>query len=166
MKYLILLVSLVCFFISCEDNIAPELNNQINIISGNAKDAKSYDIPEGIFRGVLWPTPNELEFTVWIIRKNKEIYLKIPAPPEIARWEKQVTDQWQISEIQDLGTVKRYQAKKIDDVRPVVFDLPKKMIDYSFYVLADGNGRETILFMNISDKVTDSGLFGFIILNS
>ena len=112
MKHLILFLCAIILFISCAPVKKPAPNDAINIISDNALKSKSYDIPVGIFRGVLWPDPNEKEFTIWLIRKHKELFFKLSAPPEISNWKRQVTEQWQIKKTGSSSLMERYTATK------------------------------------------------------
>ena len=164
MKHSILFLLAILLFMSCESVKKPAPNDAINIISDNALKSKSYDIPVGIFRGVLWPDPNGKEFTIWLIRNHKELFFKLSAPPEISNWKRQVTEQWQIKKTGSSSLMERYTATKTGSTASVIFDLPKKKRAYWFYVLANEIGQESILFMDLSEDISDQGIFGYIVL--
>ena len=149
---------------SCASAEKPAPNDAINLISDNVLKSKSYDIPVGIFRGVLWPDPDVKKFKIWLTRKHEELIFKLPAPPEISNWKRQVTEQWQIKKTGGSGLIERYTAIKTGSKISVIFDLPMNKRAYTFYVLANELGQESILFMDLSEDISDQGLFGYIVL--
>lgn len=46
--------------------------------------------------------------------------------------------------------------------KSVEVDLPLKKRKYSFFVLANSLGKELLIFADISENVTDQGLFGYV----
>lgn len=167
MKFRIILSSIILILAACSKLSAPVPSQIVRAkaISNHAVTIRSYEIPDGIFRGVLWPSKTEKNFQVWIIKSDKEIFFNIPAPPEFTDDNKEITEEWKIK-MTDASNNKQitYIAEKNDGTKSLQIDLPFKKRKYTFSVLSNALGNEMLLFMDISENVVDKGLFGYVIL--
>lgn len=134
-------------------------------LSSHVVSINSYEIPKGIFRGVLWPNKDNHDFQVWVINGSKEIFFKVPAPSELVTEIKEVTNDWIIKKIGVTKDKIAYSAVRNDDTKSLQFELPVKKSDYSFTVLSNSSGGEVILFMNTAENIVDNGLFGYIVIS-
>jgi len=161
MKFTIVMLLLLLVATGCNigNNLKP--NNYAKIVSGNIQNVQSYNVPKGEFRGVLWPSADVPELTIWVIKNKQESFFKVNAPQEISGWEKETTELWQIVQIEKSNNSKRYSAKKSDAMVPIIFQLPLTKRPYNFAVLADEKGNESILFMDIAEQIVAPGIFGY-----
>jgi hypothetical protein len=163
MKLKTILILILILF-GCEKANAPI---SVNIESAKALTnhiiaISSYRIPNGIFRGVLWPSKENPNFKVWLIEKGKEVYFDIGTPSEFTTYERGSSEEWKITLTESSNAFKTYSAHKIDGSKSLQFVLPKKRREYSFSVLMNSEGNEILIFMDISEDIVDKGLFGFI----
>jgi hypothetical protein len=158
--HLVVLIALV----GCAklDKPAPSQVAQAQALSNHSVLAASYEIPEGVFRGVLWPSSEKQGFTIWIIQAGKETYFEIRAPSGFARYEKETTADWNINIVETTDSTKKYGVRRKDGSKSIQLELPLKKRDYSFSVLNNSSGDEILIFMDISETTVDQGLFGFV----
>ncbi len=157
----------LCFLLfGCSHVARPKENNIVKAHSpaNQIVRLKSYDIPEAVFRGVLWPSPDNADFEVWIIKNKQEIFYRIPAPPEVVKWRSDVTDQWVIQENMTTSDKKEYSLKRKEGTKSLTIEVPRKNRGYSFFILQNDNEEDTVLFMDIDEKITDTGLCGYIVI--
>ena len=164
MRNIISFVAILMVLISCDKIRTPiPLHTvKVNALSDHRVDTKSYEIPKAIFRGVLWPTIDRQDFTIWIIDRGKEFFLHVPPPPGFATYNKEVTENWQISQSNLSEDKVLYSVQRKDSTKAVKIELPICKREYSFAVLNNDDGEEMVVFMNISEDVVDKGLFGYV----
>lgn len=139
-------------------------NTNVQVISNNSVSIMSYEIPKGIFRGILWPDSENKNFVIWIVNSNRESFFNISAPREFID-NNDITDAWTIRK----STTSKnnriiYLADRKDGSKSLQIDLPIKKREYSFSVLSNALGDELLIFMDISEKIVDKGLFGYVII--
>ena len=125
---------------------------------------QSYEIPEGVFRGVLWPSQDNINIQIWLIDGSKEIFYDIPAPSGFNKYEKETTEDWNFKFLDSIEDKQIYAASKKDNSKTVQIELPLKKRRYSFNALKNLKGDEMIVFMDISETVRDIGLFGYAVI--
>lgn len=131
-------------------------------LSNHSIQIVSYDIPEGIFRGALWPSEGKNFFEIWIIDDGEEKFFNLEAPPEFMNYKKTALSEWEFKLIEISDSSKKYLVRKNDGSKSLHLELPIKKRDYSFTVLNDSSGNEILIFMDISERIVDSGLFGYV----
>ena len=63
----------------------PDESGRVKAFSNGIISVKSYRIPVGVFRGVLWPGGDDPNFVVWVITKSRgELTFEIPTLEEFA----------------------------------------------------------------------------------
>jgi len=139
---------------------------QVKALGNHRVSFKSYEIPEGVFRGALWPSPNNVNFQIWLVDKNKEKFYDIPAPSGFDRYEKETTEDWNFELLKTTEAKQIYVAKRNDDSKAIQLELPLKKRQYSFKVLKNAQGNELIVFMDISETVSDKGFFGYVVIKN
>lgn len=132
------------------------------VLSNHSIEVISYEIPNGIFRGALWPQKDKKFFVVWIIDDGKEKYFELKSPPEFVNYEREVTANWDFKIIEKSGSSKKYLARKKNGRKSLHLELPVKKRGYSFSVLNNSSGDEILIFMDISEIIVDTGLFGYV----
>lgn len=152
--------------ISCDKNSVPILSQDVKAraVTNHIIFTRSYEIPQGIFRGTLWPTKDRSTFQVWIIESGKELFFDITPPSEFANYEKEVTKNWEIKKTDLRDDTVIYLAERKDRKKAIKVELPVKKRTYSFSVLKNDEGKEMLIFMDISEDVIDKGLFGYVII--
>ena len=110
----------------------------------------------------MWPQKDKKSFEIWIIDDGHEKFFELKSPPEFVNYEKEVTDSWQFKIIEKSDSYKKYLAHKKDGSKSLHVELPNKKRDYSFSVLKNSSGGEILIFMDISEKIVDTGLFGYV----
>ena len=165
---LIILFPFGVIFFSCTGVDEPVLSNKAfaKALSSHLVDVKSYEIPKGVFRGALWPEKTDKNFTIWVISGSKELYFSIPAPASFVPYKKEVTEDWEIKFESKSSNKKIYTATKKDNSKLVKLELPIKKREYSFSVLSNDSGEEILIFMDISENITDKGLFGYVLIKN
>lgn len=168
MKNYIRCLFIVLLIIGCNNMKAPissevarawsQTNHNVSI--------KSYEIPEGVFRGALWPSPNKGNFQIWLIDGGKEIFYDITAPSGFNEYEKETTEDWNFKLLDSTADKQTFVASKKDNSKSVKIELPLKKRKYSLNALKNMQGDELIIFMDISETVRDKGLFGYAIIKS
>lgn len=153
----------VLLIIGCTEMIGPEATDLARASSETIQNlsVQSYRIPKGIFRGVLWPSPNKPFFQIWLIKGSKDVYYDIPAPEKFEEYEMEVTTEWVFQLFKSNDHEKIYMARKKDNSKEVRITLPEKNREYTFNVLKNSHDDEIIIFMDISEAVIDIGLFGY-----
>ena len=73
-------------------------------------------------------------------------------------------DQWHVKEGSISEGMKLYTIERKDGKKSLVIELPQKRRDYNFYMLRNDSDEETIIFMDIDEKISDTGLFGYIVI--
>jgi hypothetical protein len=141
---------------------APSQLASATVLSNHSIEVVSYEIPKGILRGALWPQKDKKFFEIWTIDDNQEKFFELKAPPEFVNYEREVTDRWQFDIIEKSDFYKKYLAHKKDGSKSLHVELPNKKRDYSFAVLKNSGGDEILIFMDISEKIVDAGLFGYV----
>ncbi len=142
---------------------------KISALSDHILFTQSYEIPESVFRGALWPNKDRRSFKIWVIAKGKEIFFEILPPSEFINYRKEVTENWEIKETRfsgSKGSTIVYLAERKDGKRKFEVELPVKKRKYSFSVLENFVGEEMLIFMDISEDVVDKGLFGYVTIKS
>ena len=159
------LLVIMILFLSCRKIKEPVLTHIpiANSISHNIQ-IQSYEIPKGIFRGVLWPSKEKKVFQIWLIVNHKEQFFDILPPEDFIDYEKQVTEDWTIKEKEKTNDKIVYLANKKDSSKSIELELPTKKRKYSFYILRNISGQELLIFMDISETIIDKGLFGFVLI--
>ena len=110
----------------------------------------------------MWPHKDRKFFVIWIIDDGREKFFELKPPPEFVNYEREVTDIWQFKIIEKSDSSKKYLVHKKDGSKSLHLELPIKKRDYSFSVLNNSSGDEIIIFMDISDKIVDTGMFGYV----
>lgn len=126
----------------------------------------AYEIPEGVFRGALWPSPNNVNFQLWIINGDKEKFYNVPAPSGFSQYEKETTEDWDFKLLKATEAKKVFVAQKEDSNKAIQIELPLKKRQYSFRVLKNSQGDELVIFMDISESIRDEGLFGYAVIRN
>lgn len=164
-----LVATIICAlmtFASCSevDKPLPSQRAHAQALSGRIVTVKSYEIPKGIFRGVLWPESKEKNFIIWIIRDQKEIYFQVSAPSNFSDFSEDVTSAWDVQEITIQDNYVKYSVVKKNKTKSMNLDLPLNKRKYLFSVLKNITGEEMVVFMDISETISDRGFFGFVIV--
>ncbi|GEM_PF-5150016 len=163
----IIVLSVFVLFLGCKGVNTPTPSNAVEVKSLSAHKAavSSFIIPRGVFRGVLWPSKADNNFQIWIIKHNEEIFFKIPAPVGFASdYNREDTERWNIN-LSTLANCKTtVMATKTDGSKSVEIILPTKKRQYSFAIFRNSSDEEIVVFMDISEHVVDTGLFGYIML--
>ncbi len=161
------LISLTSFlFLTCARNERPILAHVAHAKSshGQVVTTESYELPSGIFRGVLWPDVENHNFQIWIIANGREEFFNIPAPAGFDYSLREVTKEWEFKACDISKDRIVYLANKKDTEKSIELDLPLKNRNYSFFVLANSLGKELVIFADISENITDQGLFGYAVI--
>ena len=135
------------------------------VLSNHSIEVVSFEIPKGILRGALWPQEDKRFFEIWTIDDSQEKFFELKAPPEFVNYEREVTDRWKFDLIERSDTHKKYLAHQKNGSKSLHVELPIKKRDYSFSVLKNSSGDEILIFMDISEKIVDTGLFGFVVIS-
>ncbi len=165
MKHLaIIFICVIC--IACGDESSLVENNIVKVLSSSSEPLviKSYTIPHGIFRGVTWPSSEKPNFQIWIIKNMKEVFFLIPSSPETAKWKSRADNDWIIKEGLPSKSIKKYSISRIDGKKTLSIELPDRKRNYSFAILRGDADEETIVFMDVDEKITDTGLFGYVVM--
>jgi hypothetical protein len=155
------------FFIiltGCGNHEQPSLSvhAKAQALSNHSIQIVSYEIPKGIFRGALWPSEGKNFFEIWIIDDGKEKIFDLEAPPEFMNYKKAALSEWEFQLIEISDSSKKYLVRRNDGSKSLHLELPIKKRDYSFTVLNNSSGNEILIFMDISERIVDSGLFGYV----
>jgi hypothetical protein len=154
--------------LTCCGNHEQPLPSQLasaTVLSNHSIEVVSHEIPKGIFRGALWPQKDKRFFRIWIIADNQEKFFELKSPPEFVDYEREVTGNWEFKIIDNSDSSKKYLAHKKDGSKSLHVELPIKKRDYSFSVLKNSSGNEILIFMDISEKIVDTGLFGYVVIS-
>ena len=143
---------------------APSQLASATALSNHSIEVVSYEIPKGVFRGALWPQKDKKFFEIWIIDDGREKFFELKSPPEFVNYEREVTDNWQFKIIEKSDSYIKYLANKKDRSKSLHVELPNKKRDYSFVVLNNSSDGEILIFMDISEKIVDTGMFGYVII--
>jgi hypothetical protein len=161
-------IATICFIIliSCGNHEQSALSEhaKAQALSNHSIEVVSYEIPKAIFRGVLWPNKGKKFFTIWIIDDDQEKFFELKSPPEFVNYEKEVTGNWEFRVIEKSDISKNYLVRKKDGSKSLHMELPIKKREYSFSVLNNSSGHEIVIFMDISEQIVDTGLFGYVII--
>jgi hypothetical protein len=164
LKIIVPLIVIFCLACGDENKPVPSQDAHAQALSNHIVSISSYEIPRGIFRGVLWPDSKENNFIIWIIDKQKELYFQIPAPSEFIDYQDRTAD-WDIKLIDSQKNKITYVANKKSKMKSIQLELPRKKRAYVFYVLKNATGDEMLVFMDTSETVIDKkGLFGYVII--
>ena len=162
-----------CFFITllvigCNNMKGPVSTEivQVEAQTNHSVSIQSYEIPEGIFRGALWPKPDNENFQIWCIDGGKEIFYDINAPSHFRKYQNETTEDWSFKLVDSNAEKQIYVASNKDRSKIVTIELPVKKRKYNFSVLKNQDNNELIVFMDISETVRDKGLFGYVIINN
>ena len=144
---------------------------QVEVLAGQVSDIRSYKLPKGNFRGVLWSSLRDSAktFEIWIVSGNefigrKELYYYIQVPTDFVDKTTNVTDDWIIEESILPKNRMSYLVKRKDGNKALLLTMPLRKQHYSFSILKNDYGDEIILFMDLSDYVVDNGTFGYVII--
>lgn len=143
---------------------APSQLASATALSNHSIEVVSYEIPKGIFRGAQWPQKDKKFFEIWIIDDGREKFFELKSPPEFVNYEREVTDSWQFKIIEKSDSYIKYLVNKKDRSKSLHVELPNKKRDYSFAVLNNSSDGEILIFMDISEKIVDTGLFGYVMI--
>ena len=108
----------------------------------------------------------QVNFQIWLIDGDKEIFYDIPAPTGFNQYEKETTEDWNFKLLNATEAKQIYVASKEDSSKSIRLELPLKKRPYSFNVLKNLQGDELIVFMDISETVRDKGLFGYAVIKN
>ena len=154
-----------CIFLTACGPFSPKENKLVKIdYSSNAiLGFKSYTIPRGIFRGVLWPEPGNPNFDIWL---SGDKFFKIKAPPQAASWTSWIPNRGQliVKEIASSKNRMKYSITWKGAEKILIIELPRKKRKYHFEMLGNEVGEETIVFMDIDEIISDTGLFGYVVM--
>jgi hypothetical protein len=166
MRYLF--PSLSFIMVACSLNNEPMRVYKGNVMSQHSDQSNliTYQIPRGKFRGILWPTPDNPNFRIWVTN-HEEHYYPIPAPHGFV-FEKTVTEDWEIKIIGQQEKEILYSLERKNKPCSMQIKLPIKKRGYDFYVLKGNGGNEVIVFGDIAgEPVFDwNGLFGYLPVRS
>ncbi|MCP4351215.1 MAG: hypothetical protein GY795_37600 [Desulfobacterales bacterium] len=164
MKKNLNVIIIFLLLISCSEITAPVRSQEVKAIavSDHTLFVQSYELPKGIFRGVLWPTEDAQWFEIWIIKNRKEIFFNIPPPSGFANYKNEVTKDWEINLSKVVGNKVVYFARRKDGKKIIEVELPVKKRKYTFSVLKNAVEEEILIFMDISEDIADKGLFGYV----
>ena len=142
---------------------------QVEVLTDHIIDVRSYELPKGSFRGVLWPSKNRKTFNIRIVSGNKfigynELFYNIQAPLEFSDKTINVTDDWIIEESVLPENRMIYLVRRKDEGKVFRLYMPPRKQHYSFSVLKNDNGDEIVLFMDLSEYVYDNGIFGYVVI--
>lgn len=126
---------------------------------------KSYEIPQGILRGALWPSSAEGNFRIWLVQGKKDVFFDIPAPQGFDRSIQEVTEEWDFKAYNRKQDRVMCLASRKDGKKTIEIDLPLRKRPYSFFALANPSGSELVVLMDMSENVTDRGLFGYVVVD-
>jgi hypothetical protein len=140
----------------------PSQRAHAKALSNHDISVVSYEMPEYIFRGAVWPSNTNPNFQIWIIVGRKELYYDIAPPPEFGMYEKDVTEDWNFEATETHDERITFVASRKDESRSVQVELPKKSKEYGFSALRNSSGEELLVFMNPSETIFDEGLFGYV----
>lgn len=144
----------------------PSEVGKVRVQSKQKVDVQSYEIPEGIFRGALWPTPGNSNFQIWMIKGSKDVFFNIATPQGFKSYESETTKDWSFK-LEDKTVSKQiFIVSRKDRSKSVTIELPYKKRGYSFDVLENKQGAELIIFMDISETIIDKGLFGYAVIQN
>jgi len=148
----------------------PDESGRVRALSNRIIGVKSYRIPVGVFRGVLWPGRDDPNFVVWVITKRREeLHFEIPTPEEFASITAAINPKsdpdWNVQETKGSEGKVLYTIENKRDDKSVRLELPMKKREYSFAVLRNSAGKEMLVFMDIAEVVVDEGLFGYAMLS-
>ncbi len=148
----------------------PDESGRVKALSDGIISVKSYRIPVGVFRGVLWPGRDDPNFGIWIVtRGHGEPNFQIPTPEEFASITEAINPKsdpdWNVQEIKGSEGKVLYTIESKRNNKSVRLELPVKKREYSFAILRNSAGKEMLVFMDISQYVVDEGLFGYAILS-
>jgi len=168
MKIYIRYLLLILLLVGCNNMKSPISSDaaQVKAIGNHSVSFKSYEIPEGVFRGALWPSSNNVNFQIWLVDKDKEKFYDIPAPVGFDRYEKETIENWNFELLKTTEAKQIYVAKRNDDSKTIQLVLPLKKRPYNFKVLKNAQGNELIVFMDISETIRDKGLFGYVVIKN
>ena len=154
----------VVLFNSCgnHEQLSTSQLASATVLSNHSIEVVSYEIPKGIFRGALWPQKDKKFFEIWIIDDGQEKFYELKSPPEFVNYEREVTDSWQFKIIEKSDNSIKYFVHKKDGSKSLHLELPNKKRNYSFAVLKNSSGGAILIFMDISEKIVDTGLFGYV----
>ena len=164
MRYLLLVLLLV----GCNNMKGPISSDAVRAkaLGNHNVSFKSYEIPDGAFRGALWPSSNNGNFQIWLVDKKKEKFYDIPAPSGFNRYEKETTENWHFELLKTTEAKHIYAAKRKDGSKTIQLELPLKKRPYNFNVLKNVQGDELIVFMGIPETDRDKGLFGYVVIKN
>ena len=164
MMYRMIFTISFVILISCGNHEQPSTSQlaSATVLTNHSIEVISYEIPKGIFRGALWPQKDKRFFEIWIIDDGQEKFFKLKSPLEFVNYEREVTANWEFKIIEKSDSSKKYLARKKDGSKSLHVELPSKKRDYSFSVLNNSSGDEIVIFMDISEKIVDTGLFGYV----
>ncbi len=154
---------LALLIIQCQNELAPLPvdSAKVNALSKHDSQIHTYVLPYGIFRGVLYPSPDVPHFVIWHIKGKKEQYFEIPAPLEMEN-ATSITDQWTIEkEIVSQNNLS-YTLKQQNGDKRIQLVLPNAEIDYTFTVLENPHGKTAIMFLNPAESKMQRGIFGYV----
>lgn len=160
-------IFLIGFLISgCSYNKMPHPSNEGYVRESNhcVAHITSYEIPKGIFRGVLWPSKSSTKFQVWTIIDNTDIYYDFPVPNAFSDKIWDVSTEWEISQKVEAGKIV-YFIKRKSGMESLKIVLPTMKDKYVFSVLRNQKSQEIIVYMNISENTVDKGFWGYVILD-
>lgn len=162
-----IIVSII-LLVGCGGPGKPTLSHMLNVEALSAHDfyVKCYQIPKGVFRGVLWPTDRADYFKLWVIRKTNEAFYEVSAPSGFIFDKKSVSDQWLIKCTDRTDNITTYTAARKDGSALFRFQLPTKKTEYSFTVFRNNSSEEMLIFMDIHETNIDIGTFGYIIIKT
>ena len=164
---MLIIIALASFIFSgCSKLNGPVQSQDAKVTSqsNHVVSVISYEIPKGIFRGVLWPNSTTQYFEVWIIDGSKEKFFKISAPPELIVDFEDITKSWTVKKVGIDKNRVVYAAVNSDISQSLKIELPVKKRDYRFTILNNASGDVVILFMDIDENIVDSGIFGYVLM--
>lgn len=158
---------LLLIFSGCGSTPTPSPSDRANvqIFSEHRMMIQTYEIPESIFRGVIWPSPSNQGFTLWLITGSTEHFVTIPTPSEVIEWQEDVTDTWTIHPLQETRERTVYAVASGDKIISAHIDLPNSTKGFTFSVLTNASHDHILVFMDISESVIDTGIFGYIVIS-
>lgn len=159
---------IILLIIGCNNMKSPISSDvaQVKALGNYNVIFQSYEIPDGVFRGALWPSLDNVNFQIWLIDGDKENFYDIPAPSGFTKYEKETTEDWNFELLESTNAKQIYVANKKDNSKTIKIELPLKKRKYSFNVLKNLQGDELIIFMDISETVRDKGLFGYAMIKN
>ena len=125
--------------------------------SGVQLETVAYMIPNGKFRGVTWPKDQENVFQIWVV-DNEEYFFNLPSPIEGPLETKR--GKWTATRVRSSAKNTVWLATDDSGSREYFIELPKGPVDFQFHSFDSVEGREILVFMNISEAVRQEGIFG------